>query len=695
MPPDTEQALRRQYLPDVRHVLAFLVVRARFRPLVLALLMLTSGSAASMRVAQRTTADPTPASQVFRGGVDFVYVDAYPRRNHQLLRGLQARDFEVLEDGKPQTIESFEFVATPTGGAVDRRDPRSDDEAQRWIADPKNRVFIVYLDLYHITRSSANQLRGPMMDFLARTIGPDDVMAVMTPETPVSEITFARTLNTLSTEVERYWAWGLLDAPVVPRTPAESEIAACGDPYTGIDGIIRQHRQLALFTSLESLITRLSAMRDERISVLFLSEGWTNAAGGLRIGRIGSLLSSGAAAPRADRQFGGAPIPDARPAVRSSCDAIRLELNNVDYDQRFKQLLRRANAGNVTFYTIDVGGLRTGAPDAAGSAVPSRRHADTLQELAENTDGFASINTNDLGRALARVTDSLSGYYLLGYSSTNPKHDGQYRRITLRVHQPGVEVTGRRGYIAATAGDAVMRRDPHAVAPPAPVPAPIAEAIGRLARLDEDAPLTIGGRPAGDSLEIVAEVSPRELATWPDGLELRVEIADASGARVRTEARLAAGARSVVVTVPHGATSPGPWQVFVDAVNAGSSLGERAQIDLPPATLLGQVRCFRGGPNPRAPMQRAAVMLFQHGERARIEWTAAKPVEQHGVRILDRRGQPLALGAAVSDALGPDARTLRADLNLAALAEGDYVLEATATAGADSDRQLLAFRVTR
>lgn len=650
-------------------------------------------SAAPQQPPPASDAGPTP--QVFRGGVDFVYVDAYPRRNNQLVEGLEAKDFEVLEDGKPQAIQSFEFVTTPTGNAADRQDPRSDSEAERWIGDPKNRVFIVYVDLYHISRSSANQLRGPITEFLARTIGPSDVIAVMTPETPVSEIRFARTLNTLSAELERYWAWGLADGLASPRTPAEHEIAACADIQTGVDGILRRHRQLALFTSLESLITRVSAMRDERISVLFLSEGWTNAAGGLP---LGSVSSGGPRVRREMRQFGvpgREPASDARPAVRSSCDVIRLQLNNIDYQQRFKDLLRRANAGNVTFYTIDVGGLRTYAADAAGGGVPRRANVGTLQELAENTDGFAAVNTNDLGRAFERVTQSLSGYYLIGYASTNPTHDGRYRRITVRMRQPGVSVTARRGYMAATTPDAVARRDPHAVVPPAPVAAPIADAVGRLARLDLDAPLSVAGEATGTGLEIVAELSPRELAQWRDGFGLHVDVVDASGAKVRTDARLPAGSRSLVVSVPRDAASRGPWQVFVETSDASGNLGERAQIDSPPATLLGPARYYRGGPNPRAPVERAAAPLFQRGERARIEWPAEKPVESHTVRILDRRGQPLSLGAAFREAVSADASTLTADVNLAVMAEGDYVIEVTAHAGTESDTQLLAFRVTR
>ena len=52
---------------------------------------------------------PETAAQqrpVFRGGTHFVRVDAYPTQDGRIVEGLEAEDFEILEDGKPQKIES-------------------------------------------------------------------------------------------------------------------------------------------------------------------------------------------------------------------------------------------------------------------------------------------------------------------------------------------------------------------------------------------------------------------------------------------------------------------------------------------------------------------------------------------------------------------------------------------------------------
>src|SRR5262249_25040643 len=46
----------------------------------------------------------------FRGGANFVRVDAYPVKDGVPVLDLQADEFEVREDGVPQKIETFEHV---------------------------------------------------------------------------------------------------------------------------------------------------------------------------------------------------------------------------------------------------------------------------------------------------------------------------------------------------------------------------------------------------------------------------------------------------------------------------------------------------------------------------------------------------------------------------------------------------------
>src|SRR5436190_11752457 len=92
---------------------------------------------------------PTEAQQrpVFRGGTHFVRVDAYPSRDGKIVEGLKPEDFEILEDGKPQTVESFDFVKFDTFTAeAERRDPQSQRESFDRAADPRYRLFVIYVD---------------------------------------------------------------------------------------------------------------------------------------------------------------------------------------------------------------------------------------------------------------------------------------------------------------------------------------------------------------------------------------------------------------------------------------------------------------------------------------------------------------------------------------------------------------------
>src|SRR3954468_13156103 len=82
---------------------------------------------------------PTQAQQrpVFRGGTHFVRVDAYPAQDGRIVEGLKPEDFEILEDGKPQAIESLDFIRFDTfTPEAERRDPASQREGFDLAGDP-------------------------------------------------------------------------------------------------------------------------------------------------------------------------------------------------------------------------------------------------------------------------------------------------------------------------------------------------------------------------------------------------------------------------------------------------------------------------------------------------------------------------------------------------------------------------------
>jgi hypothetical protein len=91
-----------------------------------------------------------PQVPTFRTAANYVRVDAYPTADGRPITDLRAEDFEVLEDGVPQKIESFEHVEVrgqvPT---TEKREPNTVAEGEAAAADPRSRVFVIFLDTYH------------------------------------------------------------------------------------------------------------------------------------------------------------------------------------------------------------------------------------------------------------------------------------------------------------------------------------------------------------------------------------------------------------------------------------------------------------------------------------------------------------------------------------------------------------------
>src|SRR4029077_8285469 len=106
----------------------------------------------------------------------------------------------------------------------------------------------------------------------------------------------------------------------------------------------------------------------------------------------------------------------------------------------------------------------------------------SLRTLAENTDGRAIVNRNDLANGMKQIIRDSSAYYLLGYSSTAAPADGKFHEIKVRVKRPGLQVRARKGYWALTAEETSR-----APAPPNPAPAAGGDAGAPKRRVRHDA----------------------------------------------------------------------------------------------------------------------------------------------------------------------------------------------------------------
>jgi VWFA-related protein len=92
--------------------------------------------------------------------------------------------------------------------------------------------------------------------------------------------------------------------------------------------------------------------------------------------------------------------------------------------------------------------VRARTPVMQGST--SRTFAlSSLQNISQLTGGQSSIH-GDISSALDELNEVTRSEYLLGYYPKNTDFDGRYRKITVRVNRPDVEVSFRHGYYART-----------------------------------------------------------------------------------------------------------------------------------------------------------------------------------------------------------------------------------------------------
>ena len=155
-----------------------------------------------------------------------------------------------------------------------------------------------------------------------------------------------------------------------------------------------------------------------------------------------------------------------------------------------RQTINAAARSNVAIYAIDPRGLTTlgdlsigvagfadsqpvnpdaPGPNAAGIGLSGLRNElflsqMNLRALAEETNGYAAVNSNDFTSAFDRIVRDNSSYYVLAYYPAQNRRDGKFHRIQVRVSRPGVTVRARRGYIAPRVRSVSARATPGASA---------------------------------------------------------------------------------------------------------------------------------------------------------------------------------------------------------------------------------------
>jgi Ca-activated chloride channel family protein len=114
----------------------------------------------------------------------------------------------------------------------------------------------------------------------------------------------------------------------------------------------------------------------------------------------------------------------------------------------FEDVLDLARRSETAIYAIGL------MEDTAGGQSKGFREATyALRQLTTDTGGraFFPADIKNLANVYGQIYDELSSQYTIGYSSKNPRRDGAWRRLVVRVNRPNVQARTKQGYFAPVA----------------------------------------------------------------------------------------------------------------------------------------------------------------------------------------------------------------------------------------------------
>jgi VWFA-related protein len=388
-------------------------------------------------------AGQAPQQPTFRVQVEAIEIDAsVTDLQGNVVTNLTQDDFEIFEDGKPQTITSFTLVNIPR--------PRA--ERPLFAARPiepdvqsnnqgEGRLYVFALD--QVNGEQILRTRRFVRRFLEQYFAPNDLGAVVFLGRADHSKAQGLTSNPrLLLDAVNAFSGGF-GADPVPTLPAIQ--GGGGAPQLSDDNSLQQNMAIReAMSSFRSIVEYMATVHGRRKSLLLFSYGYQRT-----------------------RENDPLRVMDYRGGTLSIAE------------EDLHRAITTASRNNVVIYPIDPRGLTSdgglGETESAPTTdVPATLYArQTLTAIASVTGGFALGSSNSFDNAFNRIVQENSSYYVLGFSSTNDRRDGRYRKLDVRVKRPGLMVRGRAGYMAPMRNE----RPPEPPKPSGTVSAGVAEAL--------------------------------------------------------------------------------------------------------------------------------------------------------------------------------------------------------------------------
>ncbi len=384
-------------------------------------------------VLQQSSGEQTP-TQGNRGGytltvnanIVLTNVVARDKKTGAVIKGLTASDFTLLENGKPQRIVSFD--SQNVDGAAQLAEKNTvigkatiaDLLERNFAADPQqlrdHRLIVMFFDLSTLGDDDTDRAVEAAQKYVNTQMQPADLVALVSFSTALKmDQDFTANKGALLRGLGKYngtdqtaFSNGTTGGSTDGTSDNGASFVADDTEYNNLN----TDRELYAIRQVARSLERVP----QRKSLLYFSGG--------------------------------------------------LSRNGVENQASLRAATDAAAKANMAIYAVDARGLQALPPvgDATqgslrgtaaytGTAVANQFNAnfssqELLSTLATDTGGKAFFDSNDFGPAFQQIQHDTEAYYILGFHSSDPRRDGAFRHLTIKLNRHDARLEYRPGYYA-------------------------------------------------------------------------------------------------------------------------------------------------------------------------------------------------------------------------------------------------------
>ena len=416
---------------------------------VLPRILLLSGVALLLPVQSRQQSLPAaqPAT-AFKATARTVIVDVVVDDGGKPVRGLKKEDFNLFEDGNPQTIAFFEphFEDATHSDAILRAPLLPENTYSNMpVSHVADSVTVLLLDSLNTYTEDQLYVRRQMIQYL-KTLPPGRRIAIFT----------------LGSHLRLLQGFGSDATPLLAALNSKQS-----NPQATLraqkDDAFKDREVLDMLASGGATTETLDAYKD----FMATSKAFqTDMRVDLTLEALQEMARylSGIPGRKNLIWFSGSFPINLFPAEKEPGHNNREVSRN--YTEKVHATASLLAAARVAVYPVDVRGVLlapmfTAAEKTDYGGNPKRFRADnkafeleaggehnTMDQMAKDTGGRAVYESNGLKEAMERALDDGSNFYTLAYTPANQKFDGALRKIEVKIADGKYQLSYRRDYFA-------------------------------------------------------------------------------------------------------------------------------------------------------------------------------------------------------------------------------------------------------